>query len=135
VITGVVIRAVEGLTAAIRTLLSMINAVINAVETLISALSRIRVPKISLPSLPKRGGGIPFVPKLAAGGIVTRPTLAMVGEAGPEAVIPLGRGGGSSRPMVVNVQLDGRTLASLLIDPLRNEAKVFESRSGRPAFS
>jgi hypothetical protein len=27
------------------------------------------------------------------GGIVTRPTLAMVGEAGPEAIIPLGRGG------------------------------------------
>jgi hypothetical protein len=26
---------------------------------------------------------------LAAGGIATRPTLAMIGEAGPEAVIPL----------------------------------------------
>ncbi len=34
------------------------------------------------------------VPKLAHGGIVTRPTLAMIGEAGPEAVVPLGRGGG-----------------------------------------
>tara|TARA_R110000824_G_scaffold313625_1_gene500435 strand:- start:199 stop:2562 length:2364 start_codon:yes stop_codon:yes gene_type:complete len=32
--------------------------------------------------------------KLAKGGIVTRPTLGLVGEAGPEAVIPLGRGGG-----------------------------------------
>lgn len=29
------------------------------------------------------------IPKLASGGIVTRPTLAMIGEAGPEAVIPL----------------------------------------------
>lgn len=29
------------------------------------------------------------VPALAAGGIVTRPTLALIGEAGPEAVIPL----------------------------------------------
>ncbi|KKL13971.1 hypothetical protein LCGC14_2520440, partial [marine sediment metagenome] len=29
------------------------------------------------------------------GGIVTRPTLALLGEAGPEAVIPLGRGGGA----------------------------------------
>lgn len=28
---------------------------------------------------------------MAAGGIVTRPTLALVGEAGPEAVVPLGR--------------------------------------------
>jgi hypothetical protein len=32
---------------------------------------------------------------LADGGIVTGPTLAMIGERGPEAVIPLsGRGGG-----------------------------------------
>lgn len=33
------------------------------------------------------------VPQMAAGGIVTRPTLAMIGERGPEAVVPLGRGG------------------------------------------
>ena len=35
------------------------------------------------------------IPKLADGGIVTRPTLALVGEAGPEAVIPLSRGRGA----------------------------------------
>jgi hypothetical protein len=29
------------------------------------------------------------IPKLASGGIVNGPTLAIVGEAGPEAVIPL----------------------------------------------
>ena len=34
------------------------------------------------------------VPLLAAGGIVTRPTLAVVGERGPEAVIPLNQAGG-----------------------------------------
>ena len=34
-----------------------------------------------------------LVPGLASGGIVTRPTLAMIGESGPEAVIPLRRGG------------------------------------------
>ena len=36
------------------------------------------------------------VPKLAAGGIVSRPTLALIGEAGPEAVIPL-RGGNNGQ--------------------------------------
>lgn len=36
---------------------------------------------------------IPDIPYLAKGGIVTRPTLAVIGEAGPEAVVPLGRGG------------------------------------------
>ncbi len=38
-------------------------------------------------------GGI-NIPGFADGGIVTRPTLAMVGERGPEAIVPLGRGGG-----------------------------------------
>lgn len=33
------------------------------------------------------------VTKLAEGGIVTKPTFAMIGEAGPEAVIPLNKGG------------------------------------------
>ena len=36
-------------------------------------------------------GGGDSIPKLAAGGLVNRPTLAMVGESGPEAVIPLGK--------------------------------------------
>ncbi len=34
------------------------------------------------------------IPTLAAGGIVTRPTLAVIGEKGPEAVIPLNQTGG-----------------------------------------
>jgi len=39
------------------------------------------------------------IPKMAAGGIVTSPTLALIGEAGPEAVVPLSqynRGNGGS---------------------------------------
>lgn len=35
--------------------------------------------------------GMPTIPQLATGGIIGRPTLALVGEAGPEAVIPLDR--------------------------------------------
>lgn len=35
------------------------------------------------------GGQSGAIPKMAAGGIVTRPTLALIGEAGPEAVVPL----------------------------------------------
>jgi hypothetical protein len=43
------------------------------------------------------------VPQLAGGGIVNKPTLALIGENGPEAVVPLGRGGGGGRPVVVNI--------------------------------
>jgi hypothetical protein len=35
-----------------------------------------------------------IIPALADGGIVTKPTLALIGEAGPEAVVPLKNGGG-----------------------------------------
>jgi hypothetical protein len=35
-----------------------------------------------------------YIPHFQEGGIVTRPTLAMVGEAGPEAIVPVGAGGG-----------------------------------------
>lgn len=36
------------------------------------------------------------IPAMASGGIVTEPTLALIGEAGPEAVVPLSGGGSSS---------------------------------------
>jgi len=44
------------------------------------------------------------IPKMASGGIVNSPTLAMIGEAGPEAVIPLsGNGGGFGGGMTITV--------------------------------
>jgi hypothetical protein len=48
---------------------------------------------------------IPEIPSLAKGGIVRSPTLAMLGESGPEAVVPLGRGG--STGMTVNLVING----------------------------
>ena len=46
------------------------------------------------PTLTINPPDLPHIPMLANGGIVTRPTLAMIGEAGAEAVIPLNRSGG-----------------------------------------
>lgn len=58
------------------------------------------------------------IPKLATGGIVTSPTLALIGEAGPEAVVPLsqgstyGLGSADDRPIVIEnvLKLDGNVL-------------------------
>jgi hypothetical protein len=45
------------------------------------------------------------IPAMAAGGIVTGPTLALIGEAGPEAVIPLDRMGSmGGNNVTINVQ-------------------------------
>lgn len=44
-------------------------------------------------------GAVFGIPGLAEGGLVTRPTLAMVGEAGPELIVPLRNiGGGGQAP-------------------------------------
>ena len=40
---------------------------------------------------------------MASGGIVTSPTMALIGESGPEAVIPLGSGGGLGNTYNISV--------------------------------
>ena len=49
----------------------------------------------TVPSWVPGVGGKGFrIPSMATGGIVSRPTIALIGEAGPEAVVPLGSGHG-----------------------------------------
>lgn len=60
-----------------------------------------------VPGLGGKGFEVPNIPMLAAGGIVTSPTIALIGEAGAEAVIPLDRmndfgGGGGNVTIHVN---------------------------------
>lgn len=57
--------------------------------------------------VPRPGGTstIMPIPKMAKGGIVTKPTLALIGEAGPEAVVPLGS-------TLSNI-IDGRSAGSM----------------------
>lgn len=58
---------------------------------------QITVPSVDLPLIGRVGGftiGLPDLPMLAEGGIVNRPTLAIIGERGPEAVVPLDKAAG-----------------------------------------
>ena len=54
------------------------------------------------------GPSISEIPMLAEGGIVTRPTLAMIGEGGAEAVIPLNKRNGGTGT-VININILGPT--------------------------
>jgi hypothetical protein len=54
--------------------------------------------------------GLMGFPKLAEGGLVTKPTLALIGERGPEAVVPLGRMGGMGGMEVATVRVSGNDL-------------------------
>ena len=72
-----------------------INAVISLINSAIDAINSIHIKLPDKKWVPSflRGAGIGFnikhIPMLAEGGIVTKPTLAMIGEAGPEKVVPL----------------------------------------------
>lgn len=74
------------------TIKTYINKIIGGFNGMISGMNKL---KIDIPDwVPGMGGGslgfsIPNIPMLAKGGIVDQPTLAMVGEAGKEAVMPL----------------------------------------------
>ena len=87
----------------------MVNAAIGAVNAIISAYNSIPllpdIPKAPTMPVPQLGAAGPAsspsrtraIPRMAEGGIVSSPTLALIGEAGPEAVVPLDRlnnGGG-----------------------------------------
>lgn len=78
-----------------------------------------------VPGMGGKGFDVPDIPMLAKGGIVSRPTLALIGEAGPEAVVPLSRGGGVG--MTVNVTVQGDTdpnAAARRIVRIINEARA-----------
>ena len=61
-------------------IIDMVNAAISGINTMIKTINK--VPGVSIPTIGK-------IPKLAKGGIIDSPTIAMVGEAGKEAVMPL----------------------------------------------
>ncbi len=92
---------------------SSINTILKYLNKMIDGMNRI---SFSIPSwVPGIGGrswgfSLPNVPYLAEGGIISRPTLAMVGEAGPEAVIPLDRYNSSQGSPAVNIYIGGKRL-------------------------
>jgi TP901 family phage tail tape measure protein len=79
---------VDGIKGYVNLLISALNLMIRGANMI-----SIKVPAW-VPGIGGKGFSlnIPEIPSLAAGGIVTSPTLALIGERGPEAVVPLGRG-------------------------------------------
>tara|TARA_R110002126_G_scaffold42032_2_gene121906 strand:+ start:727 stop:2499 length:1773 start_codon:yes stop_codon:yes gene_type:complete len=81
------------------------------------------------PTLTINPPDLPHIPTLAAGGIVTRPTLAMIGEAGAEAVIPLtgrnaGMGMGVTNYITINSGADPQAVVRALQNYNRTSGPV-----------
>lgn len=88
------------------------NAWVKAINLIIRGINLVKpgkdIPSVGPISIGRMGddsagGGGLAVPAMAAGGIVTSPTLALIGEAGPEAVVPLSRMGSMGGGVTINV--------------------------------
>lgn len=139
-------HAVESVTKGIANIFkNMINKIIAGLNFMIDGINKLH---IDIPEW--LGGGtlgfnIPRIPRLARGGIVSSPTIAMIGEAGKEAVVPLENNTGwidklaskiavmlaamraneDNRPINVNVttELNGKVVSKELIRDLNKEAR------------
>ena len=107
---------IKGGMDAITSYLSFVMGVYKAIFNGIASLWNNTIGKLSfsvpkwVPGLGGKGFDVPNIPMLAAGGIVTGPTLAMIGERGPEAVIPLSgpnAGGGLMGGGGVTINVNG----------------------------
>jgi hypothetical protein len=83
-----------------------------------------------VPGLGGKGFSVPNIPMLAEGGIVNSPTLAMIGEAGPEAVVPLDRYRGGGGDVTINVT-GGLATSAEIGESVVNALRAY-SRSAGP---
>ena len=126
-IKGAVSGAVN---AVLKTATGIINGFISAINVAIGVINAI--PGVNISKLKKLS-----VPAMAEGGIVNKATLAMIGENGSEAVMPLennlgwldklagmlnDRMGGSGRTPIV-LQVDGKTFAQMTVDSINDLTK------------
>jgi len=110
--------------------------VVTPLNLIIDTMNRIahtNIPRINF-SLGGNAGVNPRqgrVPMMADGGIVTAPTLAVVGEAGPEAVIPLSKlgGMGGQNFYITGSRADASAIAAEVRKVLRGEVGGALSRT------
>lgn len=137
---------VEGVKTAINTMIWLINAMIEAIESalnwLVEQVNNLRIEnpfngeEIWSPNLPTFSFG--RIPYLAKGGIVAQPTHAIIGEAGREAVMPLDNNTEwmdaladklNARSGEITIKFTGST--AQLVRMLKPELEKEEKRTGK----
>jgi len=132
-IKDVVMGSIDVITTYVQTVLGVYKTIFNT----IAKLWNNTIGKLSfefpswVPGLGGKGFSVPNIPMLAEGGIVTSPTLAMIGERGPEAVVPLSRAGGMGGNYTINVN-GGLASSAEIGQSVVNAIRAF-NRSNGPA--
>lgn len=115
-----------------------INLIIDVINAFISGLNKIKIPDW-VPGVGGRGFHIDKIPKLARGGVIDKPTLSVVGEAGKEAIMPLEHNTGwinqlgekivatmgtisSGEPIHLTVNIGEDTILDKIVDGINNKA-------------
>ena len=127
-----------------------LNFMIDGINKFLSGIGKIKIPDW-VPGVGGKGFSVPKIPRLAKGGIVSASTIANIGEAGTEAVIPLQRNtqgldmiaekiserlslsqnDGTGATYVIKLVLDdGRVITKMVIDNIKD----YEARTGKPVF-
>ena len=119
-----------------------INLIIDGINSFISGLNNIKIPDW-VPAVGGKGINIPKIPRLAQGGVVDKPTIAMIGEAGKEAIIPMESNLGAleklstmigdkicwnGQPIQLVVKIGDDTILDRFIEGINN--KNFETNGG-----
>jgi hypothetical protein len=121
-IGGIIRGAFNGVVSFVK---GIFNGVIDAVNGIIGGINAATGIGASIGI---HIGKIPKLPHLALGGIVTKPTVALIGESGPEEIRPLkgtGSRGGGGTTIQVDVHVpngfvgNARELSTLLINGIR----------------
>jgi hypothetical protein len=135
-IQGIATSIENAIRGTINMIKSEINGLIGLVNHVISAIDSIHVKLPGFLGGEDIGFDIPKIPLLAEGGIVNSPTLAMIGEAGSEAVIPLSKmnGLGGSTNIVVNVSGSVVQEKDLAVTIRDNIAQLMRRRGLDPAI-
>lgn len=129
----VVMGSIDIITTYVQTVLGVYKTIFNT----IAKLWNNTIGKLSfefpswVPGLGGKGFSVPNIPMLGDGGIVSSPTLAMIGERGPEAVIPLNRAGGMGGNYTINVN-GGLASSAEIGQSVVNAIRAF-NRSNGPA--
>ena len=122
----------NAVTGSLDVIKSLFNAYLNGYKFVFNQIAKLwnsTIGKIGftvpdwVPFVGGKSFDVPDIPMLADGGIVTKPTLAMIGERGPEAVVPLskgrGMGGGSVEINIYSTVADA-SLPEKLVQALRD---------------
>lgn len=96
----------------------------------------VQIPSVSLPfGIGEVGGGefrLPHLPILASGGIVNSPTLALLGEAGREAVVPLPASGlGTTNVYSIEINVAPGVSPSVVGATVVDQIRAYERVAGR----